>query len=148
MAFIYDLFDPANQVVFYVGQTENPPSRYFDGHLRFDRRNAGKLRQHWIYHLLEMGVYPQIRRLEEVTWKFEIRSREAYWIVYRLAEGCPLANGQFNCCLQWGLTPQRAQLIARRNLVEHAHYSPDFTLAELVLRRWGALFDVPQIGES
>lgn len=146
MAFIYDLFDPINHVVFYVGQTENPPARYFDGHLRFHRRDAGKLRQHWIAHLLAAGAYPQIRRLEEVTWKFEISTRESYWIVYRLAEGCPLANAQFNCCLQWGLTSDQARLIARRNLVDHARNFPAFTLAELVLRRWGPLFE-PQIGE-
>lgn len=151
--FVYDLFDPINKVVFYVGQTGNIKLR-FDTHIGLGERfHSGKrdwrLKDRWIAYLLEdCHVEPEIRQLEQGVEASEIDRREAFWMVYRLAEGCPLGNNSYISTIEWGLTAKRAKKLARTNSVGWALSGPDCDVQRWILQRWGgkAAYQ-PQIGD-
>lgn len=86
--YIYQLRDPRDQSIRYVGKTNNLRIRknshkYVRGRSRCDA---------WKRELGDLGLHPAFEVIEECSidaW----REREQYWIDRRKAEGCTLTNG-------------------------------------------------------
>jgi hypothetical protein len=142
VVFIYELYDPVRNAVFYVGLSCDPHER-FVGHLAESALNPAdeglRLKQRWISEVRALyGSLPQVRVLERVVGGHRsARSRETFWIVMRLAHGCPLTNKEFSCIRQWGLTAAKAERLARENLVWWAkQHCSRSGLASVILELW------------
>ena len=105
MIYIYALIDPRTNKVRYIGKTNNPRIRYAehvnDGKVYQDRRAyengnhtyVPTLKAAWICRLLELGMLPEIKIVEEVT-DSETIHKEAYWTDrYGLQPDGQLYNG-------------------------------------------------------
>jgi DNA-binding Xre family transcriptional regulator/predicted GIY-YIG superfamily endonuclease len=91
---VYGLVDPRHkdtQLVFYVGVSEDPHSRYGE-HLiiRGKVKNASKAAR--ILEMRKEGVVPELVIFEKDLPTDDALKRETYWIEHFLALGMPLTN--------------------------------------------------------
>lgn len=87
--YIYVLIDPITKKVRYVGKTNNLKKRY-RGHLGSAQKKHSYT-QRWINKLLNKGVRPIMRVVDEATdetWE----SRERHWIAALKRQGVKLTN--------------------------------------------------------
>lgn len=87
--FIYTLIDPRDNLVHYVGITNNPNVRYAQ-HLQKDLHNEEK--NAWMQDLQENGLRPGFTILETIEGQNAASTREKHWIRTYLAENAPLTN--------------------------------------------------------
>ncbi len=86
---IYALIDPADQLVYYVGQTRNPAKRLAE-HLRTHTSESAKAA--WLRNLRERGQQPIMQILETVTGLETALKQEQKWILAFGEKGMPLVN--------------------------------------------------------
>lgn len=86
---VYTLIDPRDDVVRYVGITENVYSR-FSQHLQCNENNLDKNK--WIQELKDCNLMLLMRTLETVETLEEAREREQEWIHHYLSQGVRLFN--------------------------------------------------------
>lgn len=87
--FVYELVDPRDDSIFYVGITIDLYQR-FRQHMRCDGTNALKDRR--ISEILTSGHLPIMRTKESVSTSIEASEREVYWIRSYLSQGIALVN--------------------------------------------------------
>jgi hypothetical protein len=93
---VYGLVDPRDGSIRYVGRTGLPPETRLAGHLSsLGSQNTGgsKKKRAWLRELIEAGLKPGIRVLEDFAGELEAVDAEGRWIAKGLAEGWPLTNG-------------------------------------------------------
>lgn len=87
--FVYELVDPRDTSIFYVGITQDLYTR-FRQHMRRDGTNY--LKDQRIGEILASGHLPIMRTRERVLTPLEASEREVYWIRYHLGQGVALVN--------------------------------------------------------
>jgi hypothetical protein len=87
--FVYELVDPRNMSIFYVGITVNLLERYKQ-HTTCAGKNVQKNQR--IQEILDAGHLPVMRTLERVDSFIQARVREDYWICQYLEQGISLLN--------------------------------------------------------
>lgn len=85
---IYEIIDPRDNSVFYVGASKNPDRRYKQ-HLKGDSNQEKTAR---IQDLQKIHLLPVMNIIETVKGTWEARNREKYWISVRIEQGHPLTN--------------------------------------------------------
>jgi predicted GIY-YIG superfamily endonuclease len=86
---VYALIDPADQLVYYVGQTRNPTKRLAE-HLRVGAGEGAKTA--WLRSLREREQQPIIQILETVIGLETALKQEQKWIQSFIEKGMPLVN--------------------------------------------------------
>lgn len=141
MNYIYELFDPIHKVIFYIGRSKQPPNR-FEAHLgdgiRFPQRKRDwRLKDRWINDLQENHqTNPEMRVIEQIPDSEAPHLREMFWVLDRLAEGCPLTNISFIGTDHWGVSAKTAKHLARQNLLLWANKEQRCSLTLWILNRW------------
>jgi quercetin dioxygenase-like cupin family protein len=110
---IYALVDPTDQLVYYVGQTQNPKQRMI-GHLSVGH-NPGK-KAEWVRSLTEKGQKPLMQILEMVVDAGMVLAKEQEWIRHFVGQGMPLLNAQ--------VQPKLAEKVMRSTAWERRILSP------------------------
>lgn len=88
---IYALTDPADNLVYYVGQTCKPQRR-FAQHLAARHHKGSKAA--WLRRLEQQGQQPIMQILEFVESEEAASAKEQEWIHHFLQKGMPLLNAQ------------------------------------------------------
>lgn len=88
IGFIYGLYNPSNDLIYYVGQTKNLYKRFMS---HINEKNDNTLKGQWVTELKSKGVFPKMTILEEVEYSQLLR-RERYWINDCIKLGHPLLN--------------------------------------------------------
>lgn len=95
--YIYELIDPRNNEVKYVGKTINPKKRLTKHIERSKRKNLRSKRlthkEAWIIGILNVGMTPKIKVVFEVESNEEANVREIEHIIKCRELGCKLTNG-------------------------------------------------------
>lgn len=87
--YIYQLIDPKNNEVRYIGKTVQDPKYRLYSHISVSKTGRKKDHTHsWIKSLLKINKMPIIKVIEET---FDI-NREIYWINYYTRNGFNLTN--------------------------------------------------------
>ena len=95
---IYQLINPFNKEVFYVGKTEKSPLVRLNGHISESLNPARKNEKiDKINEIIKLGRKPIISTIESIECNSEedyqrASEREKYWIYYFLESGHPLTN--------------------------------------------------------
>jgi predicted GIY-YIG superfamily endonuclease len=87
--FVYELVDPRDDSMFYVGITIDLYERYKQ-HMHCNGSNAQKDSK--IQEILASGHLPVMHTLDRAEALIEARIKEDYWIVTRLEQGAVLLN--------------------------------------------------------
>ena len=90
MYVVYVLIDPRDDVVRYVGITDQTTNRRLNQHLKCTDGNNEK--SEWINALMAVGMKPKIKTIEEGLTLQEANERETYWIKHYLAGNIPITN--------------------------------------------------------
>jgi hypothetical protein len=90
-SYIYGLFDPADQVVRYVGQTTRPNARLCMHKSANPNPNNGSMAKEWIAGMLQEDRLPCMIILEICDFSVA-HQREAEWYKYLCAAGYPILN--------------------------------------------------------
>src|SRR6266852_11791 len=90
MYVVYVLIDPRDDVVRYVGITDQTTNRRLNQHLKCTDGNNEK--SEWINALMAVGMKPKIKTIEEGLTLQEANERETYWIKHYLTENTPITN--------------------------------------------------------
>jgi hypothetical protein len=91
---IYGLVDPQNGEIRYVGQSSvglRRPNLHLKRYV-YDGRSRKLHVYRWIKSLVEKGLTPEVRVLEEVQTYEELNSREIEWIRSLREQGARLTN--------------------------------------------------------
>lgn len=89
--YIYGLYDPRDDKLRYIGKTIHPKARLWDHITDAKSRAIANGKAEWIRELLKLGLYPELRILEECTRENWIE-REVQWIADEIAKGTDLFN--------------------------------------------------------
>lgn len=89
MYYIYLLYDPESLNVRYVGVTNNPIRRKYK-HRALPDRNAKTHRDNWIRSVINRGLRPEFRVVEEVEYDWQ--EAECRWIRETKEAGFDLVN--------------------------------------------------------
>lgn len=112
-SYIYGVVDPRSEAFIYVGRSKSPRNRLANMRARARRGEQAPLYKA-LRILLDAGVAPQVRLLEEVDAASETRS-EILWIDQLRARGEPLVNSQL------GGGPSSLAEISRAPTPQHAN---------------------------
>ena len=83
---IYKLVDPRNNAIRYIGQTNEPQTR-FRQHLNADYA-PNPIKYNWIHELRKLELLPRLELVEGIyASRRVIDERESYWILYYLNQG-------------------------------------------------------------
>lgn len=88
--FIYGLIDPRDNIIKYVGKSDDPEKRLL-GHLKQCKESV-TLKNRWVAKLKDMGLKPIVTILEEVPMS-EWELKEQQWIKDLTEQGYELKNG-------------------------------------------------------
>jgi group I intron endonuclease len=88
--FIYGLFDPRDFSLRYIGKADDLHKRWIK-HMNESKRRNRSPREKWIMELLELGLQPIIKIIEEVMME-EWEKKEDFWIKYFKSLGNDLLN--------------------------------------------------------
>lgn len=89
MYYIYLLYDPESLNVRYVGVTNNPTRRRYK-HRATPDKNANTHRDNWIRSVINRGLRPEFRVVEEVEYNWQ--EAEIRWIKETKEAGFDLTN--------------------------------------------------------
>ncbi len=87
--FIYSMKDPRDNLVYYIGRTDNPSERYkhhIGGYSSNERMNK------WIEQLIENGLLPIMEIVEAVKGRELGKKQEVHWIKLYSSKLAPLLN--------------------------------------------------------
>ena len=87
--FIYSMKDPRDNLVYYIGRTDNPSERYkhhTGGYSSNERMNK------WIEQLIENGLLPTMEIVETVKGRELGKKQEVHWIKLYSSKLAPLLN--------------------------------------------------------
>lgn len=87
--FVYELVDPRDNSIFYVGITVNLLRRY-NQHIQRNGENPQKDQR--IREITNAGHLPIMRTIEQVAGFNQALRREDHWIIHYLASGIALVN--------------------------------------------------------
>ena len=121
--FVYELIDPRDNAVFYVGITIDLYARYRQ-HMHCDGINV--LKDAHIQEIRDAGYLPIMRRLELVENAEQARTREQYWIRHYTSLDIALCNAE----VQHPPKPKSQPV----KFAHHQPYTPE-TLGDGVGRR-------------
>lgn len=91
MVSIYALVDPRTDEIRYVGKSVDPERRCL-AHLREAKKSTRSRKQAWIRSLLNVGLYYQVKILEDELPDGLCEAREQFWIKELAALGHRLTN--------------------------------------------------------
>jgi hypothetical protein len=117
MYVIYALEDPRNNLIFYVGRTDNLYERFID-HIRCKENNEEKNRI--MHELKALDLLPIPRTLERVHSLQEASEREYYWVKHYDHLGMPLANASVLLAIKRAEAKKIAETQARKTRIMSA----------------------------
>lgn len=86
---IYMLIDPRDEMVRYVGKTNQDVKKRLSAHMG-DKSNCHRV--HWLNTLKKLGLKPEIILLESISGEWPWQESEKYWIKYFKDQGFNLTN--------------------------------------------------------
>lgn len=85
--YIYQLIDPSDNLVKYVGQSRDPQKR-LQGHQSSKTQPTG----YWIKELMKKSLYPVLKIVDTATNRLEAEHIESIYIADNIIDGQPLLN--------------------------------------------------------
>ena len=92
MYYVYGIIDPTENMIGYVGITNNTPQRRLVQHLRADERDSKGPKRKWLDGLLENGFMPTVITLQTANTVQQAQVAERWWIAHGQMIGWPLRN--------------------------------------------------------
>lgn len=89
--YIYSLVNPIDNSIFYIGKSNNPNRRVISHVSSAFREHKNKRKSNLIFEILNAGLYPDVKIIEEID-DSEWEEKERYYISYYRNNGINLLN--------------------------------------------------------